>query len=530
MEQVTREAIERVETSGIIFLDEIDKIAGREAGHGPDVSREGVQRDILPIVEGTTVNTRYGFVRTDHILFIAAGAFHVSKPSDMIPELQGRFPIRVELKSLTVEDFIRILKEPKNALSKQYVALMETEGIKLTIADDALAEVARFAAQVNESQRKHRRPPLAHHHGKTARRDLLRSSGPEEENHQDRRGVCPQTTRRDRERPGPEPVYLVIRIGSLLLAALLCGACGYIGEPLPPALNLPARVTDLTAVQRGGRILIQFTMPVLTTEAMPVRDTPQVDLRVGAVGAHFNESEWLDHSTRLPDQGKQTKYEASAAGFSGQTVVVAVRLLNDRDKTAGWSNFVQLSVAAPLARPAEVTARAVAQGVELSWTGDAPLFRVYRKDSPTTDFAPLGDAKASPYVDATAEFGKPYSYFVQGLQSTGKNASESDVSDTVAITPKDVFPPAVPANPRAILGATTVELSWDRNTESDLAGYRVFRAQGDGPFTLAADKLSAPSYSDRQVQRGTRYRYAISAFDLNGNESARSAPVDAVLP
>jgi ATP-dependent HslUV protease ATP-binding subunit HslU len=151
MEQVTREAIERVETGGIVFLDEIDKIAGRESGHGPDVSREGVQRDILPIVEGTTVNTRYGFVRTDHILFIAAGAFHVSKPSDLIPELQGRFPIRVELKSLTVEDFIRILKEPKNALSKQYVALMDTEGIKLTLGDDALEEVARYAAKVNET-------------------------------------------------------------------------------------------------------------------------------------------------------------------------------------------------------------------------------------------------------------------------------------------------------------------------------------------------------------------------------------------
>ncbi len=151
MEQVTRVALERVESSGIIFLDEVDKIAGREGGHGPDVSREGVQRDILPIVEGTTVNTRHGFVRTDHILFIAAGAFHVSKPSDMIPELQGRFPIRVELKSLSVDDFVRILKEPRNALAKQYTALMETEGIKLTITDDALAEVARFAAQVNES-------------------------------------------------------------------------------------------------------------------------------------------------------------------------------------------------------------------------------------------------------------------------------------------------------------------------------------------------------------------------------------------
>ena len=151
MDQVTRLAVERVENSGIIFLDEIDKIAGRESGHGPDVSREGVQRDILPIVEGTSVNTRYGFVRTDHILFIAAGAFHVAKPADLIPELQGRFPIRVELDSLTIEDFVRILTEPQNALIKQYVALLETEGIKLTFVDEAVQEVARFATTVNEN-------------------------------------------------------------------------------------------------------------------------------------------------------------------------------------------------------------------------------------------------------------------------------------------------------------------------------------------------------------------------------------------
>jgi ATP-dependent HslUV protease ATP-binding subunit HslU len=150
MEQVTRTAIDRVENSGIIFLDEIDKIAGRESGHGPDVSREGVQRDILPIVEGTTVNTRYGMVRTDHILFVAAGAFHVSKPSDLIPELQGRFPIRVELQSLTMEDFVRILTEPKSSLTRQYIALLETEGVKLEFTPEALVEVARFAFRVNE--------------------------------------------------------------------------------------------------------------------------------------------------------------------------------------------------------------------------------------------------------------------------------------------------------------------------------------------------------------------------------------------
>lgn len=150
MDQVTRTAVERAEQSGIIFLDELDKIAGRESGHGPDVSREGVQRDILPIVEGTTVNSRYGMIRTDHILFIAAGAFHVSKPSDLIPELQGRFPIRVELNALTVDDFVKILQEPKNALLKQYIALLETEGTKLFFTDDAVLEVAKFAALVNE--------------------------------------------------------------------------------------------------------------------------------------------------------------------------------------------------------------------------------------------------------------------------------------------------------------------------------------------------------------------------------------------
>jgi ATP-dependent HslUV protease ATP-binding subunit HslU len=151
IDQVARLALERVEQNGIIFLDEIDKIAGRESGHGPDVSREGVQRDILPIIEGTNVNTRYGMLRTDHILFIAAGAFHVSKPTDLIPELQGRFPIRVEMDSLNENDFIRILQEPKNALIKQYSALLGTEGLKLQFTGDAIREISKIACQVNES-------------------------------------------------------------------------------------------------------------------------------------------------------------------------------------------------------------------------------------------------------------------------------------------------------------------------------------------------------------------------------------------
>jgi len=149
MDEVIREAIHRVENQGIVFIDEIDKVAARGGGRGPDVSREGVQRDLLPIVEGCKVSTKYGLVRTDHILFIAAGAFHIAKPSDLLPELQGRFPIRVELKPLTKDDFVRILTEPKNALTKQYKALLETEGVEIEFTPDGIEEIARIAEEAN---------------------------------------------------------------------------------------------------------------------------------------------------------------------------------------------------------------------------------------------------------------------------------------------------------------------------------------------------------------------------------------------
>ncbi len=171
---VARTALERVQSSGIVFLDEIDKIAGREAGRGPDVSREGVQRDLLPIVEGTTVSTKHGPVRTDHILFIAAGAFHVSKPADLIPELQGRFPIRVELTSLGEEDFVRILTEPKSALVGQYQALLSTEGVDLRFTPEAIRELARMAAAGQPIGREHRRPPPRHRARDRPRGHLLR--------------------------------------------------------------------------------------------------------------------------------------------------------------------------------------------------------------------------------------------------------------------------------------------------------------------------------------------------------------------
>ena len=324
------------------------------------------------------------------------------------------------------------------------------------------------------------------------------------------------------------------RLTSLTPAALLCSAllsqsCGYMGPPLPPALNLPNRVTDLTAVQRGSKVVIHFTMSQMTTEAMPIKDPPDVDMRIGVSAPQFNQQQWLEHSERLPVRKNPTEFEVSTADFVGKDVVVAVRLLNDRGKAAGWSNFVALQVTAPVPRPEKLAAQATAQGVQLTWSGDvAPLYRVYRKGD-IGDFAPLGDTPRSPYIDTTAEFLKTYTYFVQGVKKTGDTATESEVSDNVVITPQDIFPPAGPANVKAIIGSKSVELSWDRNTESDFAGYRIFRALNDGPFELLADKVPGASYSDRAIKPG-RYRYAVSAFDLLGNESVRSPAIDALVP
>ena len=229
MDQVSRLAIERVEHSGIIFLDEVDKIAGRETGHGPEVSREGVQRDLLPIIEGTTVNTRFGLVRTDHVLFIGAGAFHVSKPSDLIPELQGRFPIRVELTPLDKEDFVRILTEPENALIKQYEALMATEGVRVTFAPEAIDEIAAIAEKVNDEAENIGARRLHTIMEKVMEDISFEAPDYREEGHPDRPGICPGTAQGHPQGPGPEALHPMTRRAVAAFAVLL--ACW----PHPPA-------------------------------------------------------------------------------------------------------------------------------------------------------------------------------------------------------------------------------------------------------------------------------------------------------
>ncbi len=317
--------------------------------------------------------------------------------------------------------------------------------------------------------------------------------------------------------------------GVLIPACLLTSACGYIGPPLPPALNLPNRVTDLTAAQRGSNLVIHFTMSRMTTEALPIKDPPEVDLRVGVSGTRFDLPQWLANAVRVQASQGAASYQLPTAGFAGKNVVVAVRLLNDRGRDAGWSNFVALAIAEPIARPERLSARATANGVELAWLGDsAPLYRIYRKGE-TGEFAPLADAPKSPYVDTTAEFGKSYTYFVQGVRKSGDTASESEASESVTITPKDTFPPTVPSHLSAIAGTRSVELSWDRDTEPDLAGYHLFRGASDGSLQPIGGNLPSANYSDRAVPSG-RYRYAVSAFDLLGNESPRSPSIEVIVP
>ncbi len=209
VDEAVSQAIQRVENSGIIFLDELDKVAGREGGHGPDVSREGVQRDLLPIVEGSTVTTKYGMVKTDHILFIAAGAFHVAKPSDLIPELQGRFPIRVELEPLTRQDFVRILNEPQNALVRQYVELLRTEGVTLSLRGRCRRRHRRDRLRGEPADREHRRAAAVHGHGEAAGGDLVHGAGHGGQGAGGRRGVCPCAAGRRPAGRRPVAVYPV---------------------------------------------------------------------------------------------------------------------------------------------------------------------------------------------------------------------------------------------------------------------------------------------------------------------------------
>lgn len=282
-----------------------------------------------------------------------------------------------------------------------------------------------------------------------------------------------------------------------IVCAVLHG-CAYVGEPLPPALKIPESVTDLSAIQRGDKIVVSYSEPKLTTEGLGIAQLGTPDLRVG--------------ETPVPRT-------FDAAPYVGQNIELRVRYVNDKGRAAEWSNSFRMDVVAPVAVPDRAIAKATPGGAEVSWSGDAPAVRIFR------DGELLATAKASPYVDAAVERGKSYRYRLQAVKPAGDREAESEVSMEVAIEIVDRFPPAPPARLSAAAGVNSVELLWERNIESDFAFYRVYR---DG--RIIADKLVAVSFSDRQVRSGERYVYAVTAIDRDGNESARTAPVEMFFP
>jgi hypothetical protein len=315
-------------------------------------------------------------------------------------------------------------------------------------------------------------------------------------------------------------------------ATLGLAGCGYTGDPRPPLANLPAQVTDLAAVQRGGNIIVQFTVPAQTTESLPIPKPLTLDLRAGPAD-HFEVNQWAAGARRIPSSTTATgiaRYEIPAGEWTGKEVIFGVAAIAGNRKRSGWSNFVVVPVVTALEKPGGVAAAVTAQGVRLSWQGRGAGFRVFRK-SGDGDYAPVANVPSPEWTDAATESGKPYTYLVQAIVKLNDHReAESELSDEVSITPRDISPPAAPREVHASSAPNSIELNWSRNTEEDLTGYRVYRSEGNGAMEKLADISVVPSYSDRRVEHGKTYRYQVAGLDRSGNEGPRSAPVEAALP
>ena len=324
---------------------------------------------------------------------------------------------------------------------------------------------------------------------------------------------------------------LILDPRSILLLALFSAGCGYVGEPLPPLRNIPADVADLAAIQRGARIIIHFTPPGKTTEGRLLAGPLHFDLRVGTAVSPFDPQTWAANSralSRITVRDGFAETEAPSTEWSGREVTLAVRTIGGNGKESGWSNFVNLTIVPPPPRPAEIRTDGTADGVRLTWQGEAGDFVVMRREGKEGSFAQVAEVQRTEWLDRTAAFGKPYTYLVQRIVKIGDDrTAQSELSDEASITPEDHYPPVAPRGLRVVAGPASIELAWDRNTEPDLAGYRIYRCAAGGQWTKLADVSQLPTYSDHQVESGKTYQYTISAIDQAGNESSRSAPVEA---
>jgi hypothetical protein len=323
-------------------------------------------------------------------------------------------------------------------------------------------------------------------------------------------------------------------IGAALAACavLTAAGCGYIGEPLPPLLHIPRPVADLRAVQRADRVIVEFTVPTLTTEGAVLKQLGRLELRAGpGPEGSFSADAWASTAKvwDVPAGLEAGRFEIPAADWVGREIVLAMKAFGANGRDAGWSNLVVLSVAPPLGRPQDLKAAAVREGVRLEWKASAPSYRVFRRGPGEKQASEVARTDRPEWVDTSTEYDKPYLYRIQAFQQAGSSTAESQVSDWAEIVPKDTYAPTVPSGVKAIAGARTIELAWERGAEPDLAGYRVYRSEGDGPPSRVAETL-APTYSDVRVESGKRYRYAVSSFDALGNESSRSEPVEIAAP
>lgn len=371
--------------------------------------------------------------------------------------------------------------------------------------------------------------------------------------------------------PGLVPV-LPGFVPVLVVAAILLAGCGYAGDPKPPALRRPMKVSDLSVVERGAKIVITFTLPAETTEGLPIAGSPDVELRAGVAPATWNQTAWEASAERVPVPERRatvggsgamgasgasgrttgtkqgTKVGATkqagkapvtidkaalvrtlqldASKYTGKTLAVGVRVHGPQGRDDGWV-IASLEVLPVLPVPRNLQAADAPSAVHLQWSADAPAFRIFRRLAPvneTAEWLQIGDSTQASFDDKAFDYGKKWQYYVQSVRKAGDNWMESDASETIEWTPKDIFPPAVPTGLEVISGVKTIELSWDPVSDSSLKGYRVYR----NGQKIAGD-LATPAYSDKDVVTGTKYSYQVSAVDEAGNESEKCAPMDATL-
>ena len=315
---------------------------------------------------------------------------------------------------------------------------------------------------------------------------------------------------------------------------LLTPGCGYIGQPIVPLANVPQRISDLAAVERGSNIIAHCTVPTLTTENNPIRAAVRLDLRIGVAGQPFIPGDWANEAkpvSQFEFKDGIATFKIPTADWVGKRATIGVRAIGANRKQSDWSNFETLPIVSPPETPSKPNVEDTAAGEKVTWTGPGDQFRVLRRVGDEKDYVVAVTVAGHEWTDTGIDYGKPYTYAVLALVDAGETkVAESDVSAADTHTPLDKFPPAVPTALRADRTANTVSLVWEPDTEPDLAGYRVYRSAGSGPWQKLADTNTVPSYSDATVEHGKTYRFAVSAFDKTGNESERSAPVEIAIP